>query len=72
MPVIGYEQATDIAKTALATGRGVYDLVCDRGLMTRDALDQVLNPSAMTGTPSAGVPEVVVREIGSTPDAPSR
>jgi aspartate ammonia-lyase len=49
VPVIGYEQATDVAKTALTTGRGVYDLVCERGLMTREALDELLNPAAMTG-----------------------
>jgi aspartate ammonia-lyase len=48
VPVIGYEQATEIAKLALATGRGVYDLVCDRGLLTREQLDEVLNPAAMT------------------------
>ena len=67
VPVIGYEQASDIAKTALQTGRGVYDLVCERGLMTREALDQVLNPSAMTGTPSAGTPPVDVRAVGTAP-----
>ena len=50
VPIIGYEQATDVAKTALATGRGVYDLVCERGLMTREALDELLNPAAMTGS----------------------
>jgi aspartate ammonia-lyase len=49
VPVIGYERATDIARTALQTGRGVYDLVCDRGLLTREELDRVLNPAAMTG-----------------------
>ncbi|HEX6059810.1 MAG TPA: aspartate ammonia-lyase [Gemmatimonadaceae bacterium] len=48
VPVIGYEQATEIAKVALATGRGVYDLVCDRGLLTREELDEILNPAAMT------------------------
>jgi aspartate ammonia-lyase len=48
VPVIGYERATEIAKLALATGRGVYDLVCDRGLLTREQLDEVLNPAAMT------------------------
>ncbi|HEY0970930.1 MAG TPA: aspartate ammonia-lyase [Gemmatimonadales bacterium] len=47
VPVIGYEQATDIARVALQTGRGVYDLVCERGLMTREELDQVLNPAGM-------------------------
>jgi len=48
VPVLGYEKATEIAKEALESGRGVYDLVCDRGLMTRDELDRVLNPDAMT------------------------
>ena len=28
--------------------RGVYDVVCDRGLMTREQLDRLLNPEAMT------------------------
>lgn len=49
VPVIGYEASTDIARTALQTGRGVFELVLERGLMTREALDKVLNPEAMTG-----------------------
>jgi aspartate ammonia-lyase len=49
VPVLGYETATEIAKEALETGRGVYDLVCDRGLMTRADLDHVLDPRSMTG-----------------------
>ena len=49
VPVIGYETATEVAKTALQTGRGVYDLVTERGLMTREALDELLNPAAMIG-----------------------
>jgi aspartate ammonia-lyase len=49
VPVLGYETSTEIAKEALETGRGVYDLVCDRGLMTRAQLDEVLNPEAMVG-----------------------
>ncbi|HEX2778133.1 MAG TPA: aspartate ammonia-lyase [Gemmatimonadaceae bacterium] len=48
VPAIGYETATEIAKTALETGRGVYDIVCERGLMTKEQLDRVLNPEAMT------------------------
>jgi aspartate ammonia-lyase len=47
VPVIGYENATEIAKTALETGRGVYDLVLERRLMTREELDHLLNPEAM-------------------------
>jgi aspartate ammonia-lyase len=49
VPIIGYEQSTAIAKQALETGRGVYELVCESGLMTREQLDRVLNPEAMTG-----------------------
>jgi aspartate ammonia-lyase len=53
VPVLGYEKATEIAKEALATGRGVYDLVCDRGLMTRAELDRVLDPRFMLGIETA-------------------
>ena len=55
VPVLGYEKATEIAKEALATGRGVYDIVCDRGLMTRDALDRALDPREMTGVEPTAV-----------------
>ena len=48
VPVLGYETSTEIAKEALETGRGVYDLVCERGLLTREELDELLNPAAMT------------------------
>ena len=49
VPVIGYENATQIAKTALESGRGVYDLVLDRKLMSRAELDKLLNPEGMVG-----------------------
>ena len=55
VPVIGYEAATDIARLALQSGRGVYELVLERGLMTRSALDELLNPEAMTKPKSAPV-----------------
>jgi len=48
VPALGYETTTELAKEALETGRDVYDLVCERGLMTRDQLDRLLNPEAMT------------------------
>ncbi|MFL5529928.1 MAG: aspartate ammonia-lyase, partial [Gemmatimonadaceae bacterium] len=57
VPLLGYETTTEIAKEALTTGRNVYDLVCDRGLMTREELDRLLNPEAMTAprtTPTIG------------------
>ena len=49
VPAIGYERATQVAKEALDSGRGVYDIVRERGLLTRQQLDHLLNPEAMTG-----------------------
>ncbi len=48
VPVLGYETSTEIAKVALESGGSVYDIVCDRGLMTRAELDRLLDPTAMT------------------------
>jgi aspartate ammonia-lyase len=72
VPVLGYETATEIAKEALATGRGVYDLVCDRGLMTRADLDRALDPRFMLGIdPQASISgattEYNVQEHGARP-----
>jgi aspartate ammonia-lyase len=48
VPILGYPAATEIARDALESGRGVYELVMERGLMTRAELDRALNPDAMT------------------------
>ena len=47
-PYIGYEAATKVALEAFHSGRGVYDLVLEGGLMTKDHLDRVLHPDALT------------------------
>jgi aspartate ammonia-lyase len=54
VPAIGYEQATSVAREALETGTGVYDLVLARGLMTRLELDRALDPDAMIGKREEG------------------
>ena len=46
-PYIGYKASTKVAKEALETGRSVYDLVLEKGLMTREKLDEALDPKAM-------------------------
>jgi aspartate ammonia-lyase len=48
VPVLGYETSTNVAKEALDSGRGVYDILLERKLLTREELDRVLNPEAMT------------------------
>ncbi|MBW7932405.1 MAG: aspartate ammonia-lyase [Gemmatimonadaceae bacterium] len=47
VPVIGYEACTSVAKEALESGRGVYELVLERGLLTREKLDEALDPARM-------------------------
>lgn len=46
-PYLGYERSSEIAKEALLNDRSVYDLVLEKGYMTKDELDNVLNPINM-------------------------
>jgi len=47
-PYIGYEAATKVALEAHHSGRGVHELVLEGGLMTKDDLNRVLHPDALT------------------------
>jgi len=49
IPVIGYQEAADLAKVALKTGRPVADLVVEAGLMTREAVEAELAPAKLAG-----------------------
>jgi aspartate ammonia-lyase len=49
-PYIGYKNSTKVAKEALESGRSVYDLVLEHGLMTKEKLDEALDPKAMTAS----------------------
>ena len=61
VPVLGYEASTEIAQDALASGRGVYEIVMERGLMTRAELDRALNPERMAGRPTPVFSAVVLK-----------
>jgi aspartate ammonia-lyase len=43
-PVIGYERATQLAREALTTGRGVYELVQEKDWLTPSQLADALSP----------------------------
>jgi aspartate ammonia-lyase len=47
-PYIGYQNATEIAREALNTGRKVYDLVLERKLLSKEQLDEILKPEVLT------------------------
>ena len=46
-PVIGYKNSTKIAKEALATGKGVYELVLEHNILSKEDLDTILKPENM-------------------------
>lgn len=48
-PVIGYAEASKIAKKALATDAKVVDLVVEAGLLDRDRVTELLHPEALAG-----------------------
>jgi aspartate ammonia-lyase len=48
-PVLGYKKATELAKEALKTGKGIMELVREKNLLTEEQIQEVLDPKAMTG-----------------------
>ena len=46
-PIIGYKKSSMVAKEAHDTGRSVYDIVIEKGLMTKEELDKALDPKEM-------------------------
>ena len=54
-PVLGYETSTQLAKEALEQGKGVYELVLEQKLMTREKLDEVLAPENMVKPRRMGI-----------------
>jgi aspartate ammonia-lyase len=46
-PVLGYDKSTEIARAALESGRPVYEIVLERGYLTREQIDEALSPERM-------------------------
>lgn len=46
-PYLGYETSSMLAKEALKTGKGIYDLVLEHRLMSEEELHKVLQPENM-------------------------
>ena len=46
-PYLGYETSSMLAKEALKSGKGIYELVLEHQLMSQEELDKVLSPEQM-------------------------
>jgi fumarate hydratase, class II len=48
-PVIGYLRGAEVAKEAMVTGRTVKEIVVERGYLTAEEADRILDARSMTG-----------------------
>ncbi|HUM47059.1 MAG TPA: aspartate ammonia-lyase [Chitinophagales bacterium] len=48
-PVLGYEKTTELAKEALATNKGILELIREKNLLTEDQIKKLMDPATMTG-----------------------
>jgi|SRR5215469_7484479 len=49
-PVIGYDKSTELAAEALTTGKGIVELIREKGILTEKQIQTILDPAVMTGT----------------------
>ncbi len=54
LPHIGYETCSKMAKEALATGKGIKDLLIEKNVLSKEDLDIILAPAQMTRPGIAG------------------
>lgn len=47
-PYVGYQKAAEIAKEAIKTGESVRKLIIERGLLTKEQMDEIMDPVQMT------------------------
>jgi len=50
-PYLGYAKAAEVARQALHERRSIREVVLERGLLTAQQLDEILNPERMTEPP---------------------
>jgi fumarate hydratase class II len=53
-PEIGYDNAAKLAKEAFASGKTIRQIAIEKGLLTADRLDQLLDPTSMTRPGGSG------------------
>jgi len=48
-PIIGYEKATELAKEAYSSGKGILEVIREKKVLTEKQIADVMDPAAMTG-----------------------
>ena len=58
-PVIGYEKATELAKEAFDTNKGILQLIREKKILTEDQIQDLLDPVKLTGLD----PDTISKEV---------
>jgi len=48
-PVVGYEKATELAKEAYATDKGILEIIREKKILTEAQIEELLDVGALTG-----------------------
>ncbi len=48
-PVIGYDRATELAREAYRTNKGILEVVREQKILTEEQIEEILDPAALTG-----------------------
>ena len=48
-PLIGYDRATELAREAYESDKGILELVREKGILTDQQIEELLDPTALTG-----------------------
>ena len=46
-PTIGYSKAVQVAQEACQSGKSVYEIALEKGLLSKEELDEILSPRNM-------------------------
>ena len=49
-PYIGYKNSTKVAKEALETGKSLHEIVVEKGFLSKEEVDKILDPKSMITT----------------------
>ena len=48
-PVVGYDRATELAKEAYATDKGILEIIREQNILTEEQIEELLDAGALTG-----------------------
>ena len=48
-PVIGYDEATELAREAYSSGKGILEVIREKGILTEEQIEEILDPATLTG-----------------------